>query len=347
MHKIAIRTDGSPDIGMGHIMRCISLGKEFKRWGCTVFFFSKYSDGINKIRSEGFELIKIKNGKLNSLENEPEFGADQIIALVEQFGIDVLIIDSYNVSRQYFLQLKPYVKKLVYIDDINKYVYPVDILINGNITGEYMKYEKYSDDETMLLGPKYNLIRDEFKSLPSRAINKEVKEVMVTTGGSDAYNMNSKIVNMLISGENKKNFIINIVVGSAFKNKKQLENISKEHDNVVLHENVKRMSDIMLRSDIAISAGGSTLYELCACGTPTLAFIAADNQEELVNKMEELGYIQSLGWYNEIAEDNFAGSFKAMYNDYNRRLGLSKKMQSLVDAQGTRRIVEEVLESIK
>jgi len=64
------------------------------------------------------------------------------------------------------LKLKPHVRKLCYIDDLNKFVYPVDVLINGNITAPALNYAKYSDDELMLLGLKYNLIRDEFKICP-------------------------------------------------------------------------------------------------------------------------------------------------------------------------------------
>ncbi|GAE87810.1 hypothetical protein [Acetivibrio straminisolvens] len=103
------------------------------------------------------------------------------------------------------------------------------------------------------------------------------------------------------------------------------------------------MSEIMLKSDMAISAGGSTLYELCACGTPTLAIVIADNQREMVDMMSSEGYIISLGWHGELADMELLQKIKLLCADYEKRVSLSKKMQKLVDGEGVRRIVEEII----
>jgi UDP-2,4-diacetamido-2,4,6-trideoxy-beta-L-altropyranose hydrolase len=321
MYNIAIRADGGPETGMGHIMRCLSLAKEFKRAGCTVCFFSKYEEGIRKISSEGFEIIELESYK----------------------NFNLMVIDTYNVSEKYFFDLRSQINKLAYLDDINKFDYPVDILINGNITGEYFGYKKYCENEVMLLGPKYNLIRDEFKSIPARVINDEINEIMLTTGGSDPYDLSIKFTNLFSENTNLKDLKLNVIVGSLFKNKSKLRDLSEKNKNIVLHENVKNISEIMLRSDIAISSGGSTLYELCACGTPTLAFVMADNQEFLVEKMAELGFVESLGWYNALAEEYLAKSIKELCNDYDKRKEVSKRMQELVDGEGAGRVVKEIL----
>jgi spore coat polysaccharide biosynthesis predicted glycosyltransferase SpsG len=82
----------------------------------------------------------------------------------------------------------------------------------------------------------------------------------------------------------------------------------QKNRNVVLHENVSKMSEIMLRSDISISAGGSTLYELCACGTPTLGMVIADNQIEIVDMLSAEGYITNIGWHSELSDREVLGS---------------------------------------
>jgi UDP-2,4-diacetamido-2,4,6-trideoxy-beta-L-altropyranose hydrolase len=168
MFKVGIRADGGKNIGMGHIMRCLSLARAFQRNGHKVYFFSKSDGGIEKITSENFEVIQ-----LPSVEQETEGlfydnsanlidEAKEVITLYYKYQIDILLIDTYNISEEYFLTLKRHVGKLVYIDDVNKFSYPVDIVINGNITGEYMGYEKYDENQVLLLGPQYNMIRDEF-----------------------------------------------------------------------------------------------------------------------------------------------------------------------------------------
>jgi len=350
MYKVAFRADGGSSIGMGHIMRCLSLAKEFRRQGCKVFFISKFGQGIEKIKEENFETIKLfcyETKGINGFDygNETELVKEtsEIIEVIKSYEIELLFIDSYNVNEEYFFNIKQHIKKLGYIDDVNKFIYPVDILINGNITGEYLNYKKYSANEVMLLGPKYNLIRDEFRELPSKVINKEVKEIMITTGGSDPYDISSKLINIISEEEEFKKVKLNVIIGGGFTNKEYLREIAKKNKNIILYENTKYMSEIMLKADIGISAGGSTLYELCACGTPAIGFIVADNQCELVEKMNELGYIISLGWYDEFSKEDLIYNLKNLCNDYSMRVKVSEYMQMLLDGKGTIRIVEEIL----
>lgn len=174
MVNIGIRTDGSSDIGMGHIMRCLSLAKGFRNAGAGVFFLSRFEQGISRIRQDKFEVIEMQCRKIGHSDgffygdvSELEEDAEEIICRIKEFNLDILVIDSYNVSREFFfLKLKPHIKKLCYIDDVNKFVYPVDVLINGNITATTFNYTKYSNDEIMLLGLKYNLIRMNLKTCP-------------------------------------------------------------------------------------------------------------------------------------------------------------------------------------
>lgn len=350
MIKVGIRADGNKNIGMGHIMRCLSLAKGFRNKGIEVFFLSKYEQGIVKIREEGFEVIELSHniecniegfyyGDSKTLEKEGE----EIIAGIRAQSINILFIDSYNVTEGFLLKLKPLVKKLCYIDDLNKFSYPVDILINGNVNGEFLDYEGYYEDEIMLLGLKYNLLRDEFKELSQRLINKEVKEIMITTGGSDPFDLTTHLTELIISDSILKDIGINIIVGNGFTKLEELRDLSRNNTRITIYESVSKMSEIMLKSDIAISAGGSTLYELCACGTPTLAFIIAENQEPLVDMFCEKGYIQTLGWYNAFSDEDFLLKLKFLCKDYDKRVLFSKKMQKLVDGEGANRIAETII----
>ncbi|MCX8130820.1 MAG: UDP-2,4-diacetamido-2,4,6-trideoxy-beta-L-altropyranose hydrolase [Clostridia bacterium] len=349
MIKVAFRADGGPQMGMGHIIRCLSLASEFRKQGFDVIFLSKYQEGIDRIINEKFEIFRLEStfsaveheqgfhyGDMLSLEKE----AGEIIKCINENCIDILVVDSYNVTHEYLLLIKKFVKILSYIDDINKFTYPVNILINGNITGEYMNYTKYYNDEIMLLGPKYNLIRNEFKNIPLRSINRKINKIMITTGGADPYNLTCKIVEDLMEDSYFNNITFNIIVGNAFTNKEEIIKMVGRYSNLILHENVKSMAKIMLDSDIAISSGGSTLYELCACGTPTTAIILANNQEFIVKKMDEAGYVIDLGWYNEMKKDIITKKIKQLSENYSHRLELCKRAIGLIDGYGTERIVE-------
>lgn len=346
MKVIAIRVDGSPNIGMGHIMRCLTLAKIFKKNDYKVYFISRYKLGIDRIKEEGFEVLKIKGDEEFSSN---EFSCEnflildeevkQLIDIVKEYNIKKLIIDSYNVTEEYFFNIKEAVEKLIYIDDLNKFIYPVDVLLNGNITSEYMDYKKYSEDEIMLLGTNYNIIREEYRNLPDKEIRKEVKEIMITTGSSDPHNMTSKILHMIISDNQINTLTVNVVVGSGFNNKDELAEMSKKYENISLYYNPSKMSEIMLKSDVAISAGGSTLYELCACGTPTLAFIYVDNQEFLVKKMNELSYIKSLGWYDKLNSQILNNEIKKIIYNNKLRRDISKTQRNLINANNLGKLI--------
>lgn len=348
MYTVGIRTDGGPDIGMGHMMRCLSLAKEFRRKGNRVCFICSVSEGIRKVIEEGFEVIQLDREINERITVSSSFKSDflkeayQMVSVLGKNDIQVLIVDKYDIPAKYFFTVKPYVRKLIYIDDLNKLVYPVDIVINGNITAAYMNYEKYSADQQLLLGPAYNMIREEFRNVPKKKIYKSVKHIMVTTGGSDSHGMTLKFLGMILSNQEFADQRIHVILGSLFTQITDLKKIGQRDHRVILYENVSSIWEIMHRADIAVSAGGTTLYELAACGTPTLAFVSADNQEFLVEKMHEKGYVISLGWFYQIEASAFLSQLKAFINDYQRRENMSRQAQNLVDGRGVERIVKHI-----
>ncbi|MBB6215730.1 UDP-2,4-diacetamido-2,4,6-trideoxy-beta-L-altropyranose hydrolase [Anaerosolibacter carboniphilus] len=343
MYNVAIRTDGGPGIGMGHIMRCLSLAREFRRSGKRIFFICKQAAGIVKIIEEGFEVVRLENESPYSHSgSDLEKEADNIIKIVQAEDIKVFIIDKYDISADYLLKIKRHVKKLVYIDDLKKFIYPVDIIINGNITSTYINYEKYSEDQHLLLGPMYNLIREEFRDLPKKKINENVRSVMLTTGGSDPDQIVLKFLDIILSDTELTSLKIHVIIGNLFTHVTDLKKIELQNECVILHENISRISEIMDQVDVAISAGGTTLYELNACGVPTLAFVMADNQEFLVEKMHEKGYVISLGWFHQLEATMFLDQFKVFMKDHKLRENMSERGKKLVDGRGVERIVRYI-----
>lgn len=328
--NIAFRVEGGKGIGLGHIMRCITLAGEFRSLGHSVVFFSSLDDGVNRIKQEGYTIEKTNR-------------IADLIASLKHGQIDLLIIDSYDVNIQLFLDIKPYVKKICYIDDINKFTHPVDILLNGNINAQDLDYQKHNSNQLMLIGTEFTLLRNEFKDIPERKINKEVKSIMITSGATNPDNVVEKIIKILLDDENLRNLKINVIVGSSFENVQELRKVSGENPNIILHEKVKEISKVMLESDVAISTAGSTLYELCSCGTPTISFVIAENQQELANRMDKLGYIKCLGWYNEFKSGELTSQLKQLIKDIRKREIISKRMQNLIDGQGANRAAKLII----
>lgn len=342
MVRIAILTNGGTGIGMGHIMRCLALANEFKLYNCEICFISTVKDGIETIRSFGYTVINpvgdapAVNSGIAGMENA-------IYDLFETYPFDLLIIDSYDVTFDFFINLKSRVGKLVYIDDLNAFTYPVDVVINGNANVKELDYQKYTPHEVLLIGTEYNLLRQEFRDLPNRSLDDKVKDILITSGGSDPHNICYKIAEMILSDATLAELQLKIVIGKSFINSAALHELAMCHPAITLYREPESMAKLMFESDLAVSAGGSTLYELCACGVPTLSFIMAENQAGLAEDMDKRGLIKCLGWYDKLTKENLCSNLKDLMSDKNKRTAISGTMREFADGYGTKRVVERIM----
>lgn len=333
--NIAIRVDGGKNIGMGHIMRCIVLAKELKKKN-EVFFLCRYDKckseeyiiGINKIESEGFTVIKIScDDTIND-----------IILVQKKFNIDILITDSYDVDEFYFDKLKEYFLFTGYIDDINICRLNVDFIINQNINAKYIKYNTDPNKNTKLfLGPKYCLLREEFKCNINKKIKNEVENILLTVGGSDKKYDTLKILKVLI----KTGKVINVVIGNAFD--KELIKLIKliSNNNVNLYENAN-MSQLMQEADLAISACGSTVYELAAMQVPTIGVIIADNQIGICDKMDELGLIVSVREKNSYSIKKLEYEINNLIYNKNKRIELVENQKKVINENSVHELINRI-----
>lgn len=338
--KILIRTDGGPSIGMGHVMRTLTLAKELKKYFDIDFVCrtegeervlnpkSKYADGIHKIQVSGFKTIFVRENMV--LEDLAEIDGD------------ILITDSYDVDENYFAQTKKMFKKTVYIDDMCLYNFKdVDLLINQNVNADDLDY-KLNSKTSYLLGCNYTMLRDEFRKVNSKQIKRRARDIMITFGGSDPFLLTLKTLYYL--KEECYNF--HVVVGPSFSEDYVSKLRSYEaYSNIYFYYNAN-MKSLMEKSDICISAAGSTLYELCVVGVPTLSVTIAENQNRVSEKFDELGITKNLGWHNEINKDKILTELKLLGKDYSKRKQISDKGRNLVDGKGTFRIVERILDIV-
>jgi pseudaminic acid biosynthesis-associated protein PseG len=329
--NIAIRADGGQNIGMGHIMRSLVLAKELAKTN-EVFYvcriskssLDKYKAGLDMIKSKGFKVVTIEEN--NFIEELCEIKAD------------CLITDSYDVNEEYFNITKKFFKVTGYIDDMNLYYFNVDFIINQNIGAEEYLYN-VNKDTKLLLGTNYTMMREEFRDIQEKVINKESLDIMITVGGSD----DKGITNIICDYVKDLKFKFHIIIGPGFKE----ENINKLIDIENLKSNIKlyfnaNMIEIMKKCDIAISSCGSTLYELAACGVPTLGMVIADNQKQIADELQRVGFIENLGFHNEIDREVLVETICELCKNTKKRIEMSKKGILLVDGKGVERIAKNL-----
>ncbi len=339
MYNIGIRVDWGISIGLGHLMRCLSLASEFKELKNNVLFLSNEEHEV--LIQNGFEAIKIEKEKDMNLE------LDSILTIIDNYNIDCLIIDHYEASVEYMTELSKNVKILVYLEDLGKKSPPVDFLINGNVFAEKDCYPHPHKKTNFLLGTPYTLLRKEFLNLPRREIKKTPSNIMITTGGSDSKHLTIRLLKILIADDLTKQIQIKVIIGEDFENVLEIEDFAKKYENIILYYRISNMAQIMRESDLALSTSGSSLYELAITGTPSISFIIVDNQESVARKMNELNCTMNLGWFNKIDDKMITEKIGEVLNNYKLRKEMGRVGQQIFDGKGAFRCVKAIVDSLR
>lgn len=329
---IIFRTDANKNIATGHLMRTLTIAKECYNRSIPVGFVladDKSEQILKKLCSnwENYQ-IEILNKKYDDLETE----LNDFTEFLAKEKPTSILIDSYYVTSHYLSEISKYAR-VCYLDDLNAFDYPVDIVINYCIDAG----DLYPDQEIKkyLIGPEYAPLREQFRNRPYQ-VKEVVRDILITTGGTDEAGIAKKIVEISQAtlGESVN---LHILVGALNCYRMYFKELAAMHPNIIIYENYSEMADLMQKCDLAISAAGSTLYELCAIGVPTICFTIADNQipnAKGLSAHEALIYAEKQDFDFHISE---------LAADYPRRKKLSAKMRSLVDGYGASRIVDELL----
>lgn len=332
---ILIRSDANEHIGTGHIMRCLTIARVFVAKRETLRFVTADHSVDALIHRVGFESICL-NSRWEDLSGE------DIGGIVREYRPKLVLVDSYFVTPTYFDRLAAEAR-VAYMDDLNDNCWNVDCLINYNIFAPSLDYSACEKTRTkLMLGPAYAPLRNEFRGMGERRI-KPVSDIFVSAGGADPACITESIIDRICPGF--PNVVFHIVVGALNPRIDNISSMSKHHDNVRLHIREQHMSELMRCCDMAISAAGSTLYELCACGTPTITYTMADNQLLAEREFCKQGIMLSAGDLR--GDDGFVGrleeQIQKMKGDETLRRRLSLSMQSMVDGYGAERIAEGLL----
>jgi len=342
MH-LYIRADADAKIGTGHIMRCIALAQTWQDQGGEVTFISHCDNDILKerIQHEGFGFI--------SLDYVCPDASDLIstLPILNNESVDHknwLVLDGYHFTPEYQKAIRDEGIHLLVIDDMNHLPhYHADILLNQNIHAPDLKYH-CDEDTTLLLGTRYVLLRREFLKYRNfkRQIQDRVKNILVTLGGADPDNVTLKVIEALkLLGE--PDISVRIIIGPVNPHQEKLRNaIASAHFEAELLTNPPNMPELMAWADMAISAGGSTCWELMFMTLPSIILVLAENQSAVVEYLMNNKTVVNLGRIAESSEEHISHSCKSLIRDNIFRKYLSEQSRMLISGQGPSLVIEAI-----
>lgn len=313
--KIVFRCDASIQIGSGHVMRCLTLANELAQQGAECSFICRRHHGnlIEKIQEHGHQVYPLplesdsyvaSNNKAvlahaDWLASTQQRDAELSRSIVEPISPDWLIVDHYSLDESWEKRLRQYCKKIMVIDDLADRKHDCDILLDQNFGRNPQDYYSYINKNCELLcGPIYTLLRPEFAEWREYSLYKRRKgdwaSVLINLGGVDKDNITTKILKALQSNALPDQCSIVVVMGLTspwIEVVKQQASIMPWITEVKV--GVDNIAELMAHSDLAIGAAGSTSWERCCLGVPTIMLILADNQRAIARALEDAGAAQT------------------------------------------------------
>lgn len=333
---IGFRVDANEVIATGHLMRCISIALECKKRGQQCIFFMAEDKETERLRTAGFQYY-ILNSDWKNLDNE----ISEFQKILENYKLNYLVVDSYQATAGYLAALEE-IQPVCYIDDLKREVYDVSVVIHYISPYKSSSYEEmYRNTHTQLLNNmKYAPLRPEFHYKKGQIIRE--KSILITTGGTDFFNVAGKVAALCQNSMQIKSYKIHLIIGSMNQHETELEQLAEKYTNIILHKNITNMSDYMRLCEVAVSAGGTTLLELCACKIPTVCFSFADNQVKFANDMGKIGAVKYVGDVRKIEdiENKIVKQLLIFIKNEEERKKYADCMGKLIDGHGTERIAD-------
>ena len=331
--KIAIRADASLQMGSGHVMRCLTLADALKAQGADCHFISREHPGhlLEVIRQRGYKVnsllahvptaqpaIKSIVKESPSPQQEPahaawlgstwQTDAQETAAILASLQPDWLVVDHYALNQRWEKALAPHYRKLLVIDDLADRPHYCDLLLDQNLGSQPEHYAQWVPAHCQLLtGSQFALLRPEFAglrpySLQRRQAQPALRQLLITMGGVDQPNATGQVLQVLKTCALPADCRITVIMGLTapwLQNVRELALQMPWPTEVVV--NVNDMAQRMADSDLAIGAAGSTSWERCCLGLPTLMAVLAENQQTGAQALEAAHAACLIGFVSDIA----------------------------------------------
>lgn len=295
--SIAIRADASPEIGGGHVMRCLTLAHELARRGADVTFLVRPPtlETVPALVASGYPVVDV--------DDDPQSWCTAISARWPDGGADWVIVDSYRIGATEETALRTAARRVMVIDDLANRPHDCDLLLDQNLGRAASDYDGLvPPGATVLAGPRYALLRPEFAAARPAALARRaaafaarepVRCILVSLGLTDIGGITAEATQAVLEATSAlaEPPAIDVVVGAHAPSLPTLKAIAAGQPQMTVHIDVDgpQMASLMAAADLAVGASGSSSWERCCLGLPTLMLVLADNQRAVAAELARLG----------------------------------------------------------
>lgn len=329
-------------MGTGHVMRCLALAQAWQDAGGAVLFLSAAMPGAleERLRLEGIEIRK---------ETVRAGGSEDAASTVERargLGADWVVVDGYHFGDAFQKALKQAGLRLLLVDDYGQAThYECDIVLNQNLHAREELYAQREPYTRLLLGTRYVLLRREFLAYRGweRQVPPVARNILVTLGGADPGNSSAKVVEALRGLDLEAK----IVVGASNPHLKGLQASVKCLPRAELLADVQEMPQLMAWADVAVSSGGTTVWELAFMNLPALIGQLSAAEEVLASGLASRDLFVRIGWFRDATPSQIRAVLRNLVGDEMSRARMAKVGRTVVDGLGCTRVTSEMLSALE
>lgn len=335
---LLLRADAGGAQGSGHVMRLLALGQAWVDAGgsCILASFALPEGLAARLMSEhAFTLAPLSAAPWSLAD------AEAVRVLARANGVNAVVTDSYLLGAAYLGALEAGGLRTVAIDDLGRLArYPCSLLVNPNLAGRAALYAGKAMPDVALLGLPYVMLRRDFSACSAqRAIGPVARRLLVTFGGVDPKGAS---LTALAALARLTDMDVEFLVGAANPRREAIAAAASGLANVTLVHAAEDMAARIMRADMLLSAGGTTVWEAAALGAPIMVAASAPEEAKAAEVWARGGGCRFLGPVEDLRADTLAAAIEDYAWDMAARLKSSVLGRELVDGRGAARVVEAI-----
>lgn len=356
--KVVFRADASIVIGSGHVVRCSTLAHQLQQSGVDTIFLCRDLEGnyCDWLESRNLPVMKlgtghdragyaVSTGKVSSRPTMDQEIRDCVEILDALYRVDWVVVDHYALDARWESAVRRQGRNIMVIDDLANRHHECDLLVDQNLL-EQGRYERFVPATCrQLIGPTYALLRPQFAAarerLPSRTGH--VSRLLVFFGGADA-NADTLKVLTAIRKIDRPDLAVDVVIGQANPHHEAIKSTSRDIPNTQLYCQVDDMARLMADADLFIGSGGTSSWERCCLGLPSLVMAVADNQIEQSIALARVGAQIYLGRSDCISQAALVAAIVTAIDSPTQLREMSRSALMLVDGRGAERVVATMIQ---
>lgn len=333
---LLLRADASSKIGTGHVMRCLALGQAWQDAGgeVTLAWSEMPPALVSRLQAEQFATERL----VAPLASRPE--AEETARLARACDAAWVVVDGYRFYAGYHQHLHDSGLSVMALDDMAHLErYPVDLLLNQNLAATAALYRgKVAERTELLIGPRYSLLRREFRSaFPARAsVAGRARRVLVSFGGGDSENLTSRVLRRMAATIVGACEVV-VLVGAANRHVDELRRFAPTLPfPCELRVDVRNVAEAMAWADVAITAAGSTVWELVSMRLPALIGAIEENQLAGLAALRSVPFFHA-GRFTDLLAWDLGVEIERLL-----QVATGNGIAADIDAHGASRVVEQM-----